>query len=36
MNKIKNDKNVKNIPYIKVVCADRHTNIDISDYFKNF
>jgi hypothetical protein len=36
MNKIKNDKNVKYIPYIKLVGADRHTNIDISDYFKNF
>lgn len=36
MNKMKNDKNVKNIPYIKLVGGDRKTNIDISDYFKNF
>ena len=36
MNKIKDDKNVKNIPYIKLVGGDRNTNIDISDYFKNF
>ena len=34
MNKIKNDKNVRNIPYIKLVGADRKTNIDISSYFK--
>jgi len=35
MNKFNNEKeNVKNIPYIKLVGADRHTGIDISEYFK--
>lgn len=36
MNTIKNDSDVKKIPYIKLVGADRHTNIDITDYFKKF
>jgi hypothetical protein len=33
MNRIKST-NVKDIPYIKLVGSDRHTNIDISSYFR--
>jgi hypothetical protein len=35
MNTIKNDKNVRDIPYIKLIGMDRKTNIDISEYFRD-